>query len=113
MQPQLGIWKRFIRSLLRVDRCSLSWASGRPHNSLIFYSDIYTLVIKLLFQLYLAVREIVNQHKLVLSKHIIILSIIHTLRIIKIQSMCKKYGSHVLKCANSSRYDTIMSSRVT
>ena len=29
MQPQLGIWKRFIRSLLRVDRCSLSWASGR------------------------------------------------------------------------------------
>ena len=29
MQPQLGIWKRFIRSLLWVDRCSLSWASGR------------------------------------------------------------------------------------
>ena len=29
MQPQLGMWKRFIRSLLRVDRCSLSWASGR------------------------------------------------------------------------------------
>ena len=29
MQPQLGIWKRFIRSLLRVDRCSLSWESGR------------------------------------------------------------------------------------
>ena len=29
MQPQLGIWKRFIRSLLRVDRCSLSWGSGR------------------------------------------------------------------------------------
>ena len=40
MQPQLGIWKRFIasllgvdrgsiRSLLGVDRCSLSWASGR------------------------------------------------------------------------------------
>ena len=29
MQPQLGIWKRFIRSLLRLDRCSLSWASGR------------------------------------------------------------------------------------
>ena len=29
MQPQLGIRKRFIRSLLRVDRCSLSWASGR------------------------------------------------------------------------------------
>ena len=29
MQPQLGIWKRFIRSLLRVDRCTLSWASGR------------------------------------------------------------------------------------
>ena len=28
-QPQLGIWKRFIRSLLGVDRCSLSWASGR------------------------------------------------------------------------------------
>ena len=29
MQPQLGIWKRFIRSLLRVNRCSPSWASGR------------------------------------------------------------------------------------
>ena len=29
MQPQLGIWKRFIRSLLVVDRCSLSWGSGR------------------------------------------------------------------------------------
>ena len=29
MQPQLGVWKRFIRSLLGVDRCSLSWASGR------------------------------------------------------------------------------------
>jgi len=29
MQPQLGIRKRFIRNLLRVDRCSLSWASGR------------------------------------------------------------------------------------
>ena len=29
MQPQLGIRKRFIRSLLGVDRCSLSWASGR------------------------------------------------------------------------------------
>ena len=29
MQPQLGIMKRFIRSLLRVDRCSLSWESGR------------------------------------------------------------------------------------
>jgi len=26
---QLGIWKRFIRSLLGVDRCSLSWGSGR------------------------------------------------------------------------------------
>ena len=25
MQPQLGIWKMFIRSLLVVDRCSLSW----------------------------------------------------------------------------------------
>ena len=24
-----GVWKRFIRSLLGVDRCSLSWASGR------------------------------------------------------------------------------------
>ena len=24
MQPQLGIWKRFIRSLSEVDRCSLS-----------------------------------------------------------------------------------------
>ena len=29
MQSQLGIWKRFIRSLLGVDRCSLSWASRR------------------------------------------------------------------------------------
>ena len=29
MQPQLGIWKRFIRSLLGVDRCSLSWASRK------------------------------------------------------------------------------------
>ena len=29
MQPQLGFWKRFIRSLLRVDRCSPSWGSGR------------------------------------------------------------------------------------
>ena len=29
MQPQMRIWKRFIRSLLRVDRCSLCWGSGR------------------------------------------------------------------------------------
>ena len=29
MQPQLGIWKRFIRSLYVVDRCSLRWGSGR------------------------------------------------------------------------------------
>ena len=29
MLPQLVIWKRFIRSLLGVDRCSLSWESGR------------------------------------------------------------------------------------
>ena len=29
MQPQMGIWKRFIISLLVVDRCSLSWGSGR------------------------------------------------------------------------------------
>ena len=29
IQPQLVISKRFIRSLLGVDRCSLSWASGR------------------------------------------------------------------------------------
>ena len=29
MQPQQGIWKRFIRNLFRVDRCSLSWGSGR------------------------------------------------------------------------------------
>ena len=29
MHLQLGIWKKFIRSLLGVDRCSLSWASGR------------------------------------------------------------------------------------
>ena len=30
MLPQLGIWKRFTRSLLGVDRCSLSWGSGSP-----------------------------------------------------------------------------------
>ena len=29
MQPQMGIWKRFIRGLPEVDRCSLSWGSGR------------------------------------------------------------------------------------
>ena len=29
MQPQLGIWKRFIRSLLGVDRFSLGWGSGK------------------------------------------------------------------------------------
>ena len=29
MQPQLGIRKRFIRSLWGVDRCSFSWGSGR------------------------------------------------------------------------------------
>ena len=29
MQPQLGVWKRFTRSLTGVDRCSLSWGSGR------------------------------------------------------------------------------------
>ena len=29
MQPQLGIWKIFITSLLGLDRCSLSWGSGR------------------------------------------------------------------------------------
>ena len=29
MQPQLGIWKRIIRSLLVVERCRLSWGSGR------------------------------------------------------------------------------------
>ena len=29
MQPQLGMCKRFIRSLLRVDRCSLSWGCGK------------------------------------------------------------------------------------
>ena len=29
MQPQLGIVKRFIRSLSGVDRCSLSWGSER------------------------------------------------------------------------------------
>ena len=29
MQPQLGIWKRFNRSLSGVDRCSFSWGSGR------------------------------------------------------------------------------------
>ena len=28
MQPQLGIRKWLIRSLFRVDRCSLNWASG-------------------------------------------------------------------------------------
>ena len=29
MQTQLGIWKRLIRSLLGVERCSLIWGSGR------------------------------------------------------------------------------------
>ena len=29
MQPQLGIWKRFIRNSLVVDRCNLSWGFGR------------------------------------------------------------------------------------
>ena len=29
MQHQLGIWKRLIRSLSEVERCSLSWRSGR------------------------------------------------------------------------------------
>ena len=29
MQPQLGIWRRFIVSLLVVDRCSLSWGFER------------------------------------------------------------------------------------
>ena len=29
MQPQLGIWKKFIISLLVVDRSSLSLGSGR------------------------------------------------------------------------------------
>ena len=29
MQPQLGIWKRFIRSLSGVDICSLCCGSGR------------------------------------------------------------------------------------
>ena len=29
MQPQLGIWKRFIRSLSGVDRCILSLGSCR------------------------------------------------------------------------------------
>ena len=29
MQPQLGIWKRFIITFSVVDRCSLSWGSGR------------------------------------------------------------------------------------
>ena len=29
MQPLLGIWKRFIRSLSGVDRCRLSWGCGR------------------------------------------------------------------------------------
>ena len=29
MQTQLGIWKKFIRSLFGVNRCSLSWGSGR------------------------------------------------------------------------------------
>ena len=29
MQTQLGIWKRFITSLLVVNRCSLSWGFGR------------------------------------------------------------------------------------
>ena len=29
MQPQMEIWKRFIRNLLGVDRRSLSWGSER------------------------------------------------------------------------------------
>ena len=29
MQLQLGIWKRFIRSLSGVDRFSLSWGFGK------------------------------------------------------------------------------------
>ena len=29
MQSQLGIWKRLIRRLLVVDRCSLIWGFGR------------------------------------------------------------------------------------
>ena len=29
MQPQLMIWKWFVRILSEVDRCSLSWGSGR------------------------------------------------------------------------------------
>ena len=29
MHPQLGIWKRFIRSLIVVVICSLSWGFGR------------------------------------------------------------------------------------
>ena len=29
MQPQLGIWKGFIISLLVVNRYSLSWGSGK------------------------------------------------------------------------------------
>ena len=29
MQPQLGIWNKFIRSLSGVDRCGLRWGSGR------------------------------------------------------------------------------------
>ena len=29
MHPLLRMWKRFIRSLLGVHRCILSWGSGR------------------------------------------------------------------------------------
>ena len=29
MQPQMGIWKRFIISLLVVEGCSISWGCGR------------------------------------------------------------------------------------
>ena len=29
MHPQLGIWKRFIRSLIVVVICSLNWGFGR------------------------------------------------------------------------------------
>ena len=32
MQPQLVIWKWFIRSLWGVDRCSLSWATQIMHS---------------------------------------------------------------------------------
>ena len=29
MEPEMGMWKRFVRSLSEVNGCSLSWGFGR------------------------------------------------------------------------------------